>query len=165
MTVHTRGGGLSALLTNFPHQPIRNIQFPRRPALITEMAHHFLNQYLPFWISNYVKRAIAVLVTAVAILLPTFNYAAAAAQNGWSSTACGLCTADLRLVEASLQKGTDAAGMTELEKELENLDREIGSFGVPMKHSDLYFATISHLNLVRRRRMRLTRYEPGGQSS
>jgi len=122
----------------------------------------FLNQYLPFWITNYVKRALAVLVTAVAILLPTFSYAPR--LHKWLvEFRLRALYRRLRTVEASLQKGTNAARVSELENELESLDREIGGFGVPMKHSDLYFATISHLNLVRRR-LRVTRVEPGGES-
>jgi len=35
----------------------------------------FLNRYLPFWITNYAKRIIAVLVTGIAIVLPMFTYA------------------------------------------------------------------------------------------
>ena len=35
----------------------------------------FLNQYLPFWMTSYVQRVIAVLVAAIAIVVPVFNYA------------------------------------------------------------------------------------------
>ncbi len=162
MTVHSAPGAFQRV-AEFPTPADPEYPISEEARAYYRNGPSFLNQYLPFWISNYVKRAIAVLVTAVAILLPTFNYAPR--LHKWLvEYRLRALYRRLRLVEASLQKGTDAAGMTELEKELENLDREIGSFGVPMKHSDLYFATISHLNLVRRR-MRLTRYEPGGQSS
>jgi TRAP transporter TAXI family solute receptor len=118
----------------------------------------FLNQYLPFWVTNYVKRALAVLVTAIAILLPTFSYAPR--LHKWLvEYRLRALYRRLRKVEASLQKGTNPAGISELENELERLDRDVGRFGVPVKHSDLYFATISHLNLVRRR-MRGMHFEP-----
>ncbi|MGA7390506.1 MAG: hypothetical protein WBW99_21630 [Pseudolabrys sp.] len=35
----------------------------------------FLNRYLPFWMTGYVQRIIAVLVAVIAIVLPVFNYA------------------------------------------------------------------------------------------
>src|SRR6185503_3627791 len=35
----------------------------------------FLNRYLPFWMTSYAQRAIAVLVAVIAIIVPLFNYA------------------------------------------------------------------------------------------
>ena len=35
----------------------------------------FLNRYLPFWMTSYARRTIAVLVAAIAIVLPVFSYA------------------------------------------------------------------------------------------
>ena len=34
----------------------------------------FLNWYLPFWMTNYAQRVIAVLVAVIAIVVPVFNY-------------------------------------------------------------------------------------------
>jgi len=110
----------------------------------------FLNHYLPFWISNYVKRALAVLLTAIAIVLPTFNYAPK--LHKWLvEYRLRALYRRLRNVEASFQKGVTAVQVSELDRELESLDRELGRLGVPTKHSDIYFSTISHLNLMRSR--------------
>jgi len=35
----------------------------------------FLNRYLPFWMTNYAKRMIAVVATVIAIVLPLFSNA------------------------------------------------------------------------------------------
>ena len=35
----------------------------------------FLNRYLPFWMTNYAQRFLAVLVAVIAIVVPVFNYA------------------------------------------------------------------------------------------
>jgi hypothetical protein len=35
----------------------------------------FLNRYLPFWMTNYARRMIAVVATVIAIVLPLFSYA------------------------------------------------------------------------------------------
>jgi hypothetical protein len=35
----------------------------------------YMNRYLPFWMTSYVQRIIAVLVAVIAIVLPVFNYA------------------------------------------------------------------------------------------
>jgi TRAP-type uncharacterized transport system substrate-binding protein len=116
-----------------------------------------LNQYLPFWIANYVKRALAVLLTAIAIILPTFNYAPK--LHKWLvELRLRALYRRLRNVEASFQNGLTALEISELDAELESLDRELGRLGLPTKHSDLYFSTVSHLNLMRTR-MRFPRAE------
>ena len=95
-----------------------------------------LNQYLPFWIANYAKRALAVFVTAIAIILPTFNYAPK--LHKWLvEYRLRALYRRLRNVEASFQKGLTALEISELDAELESLDRELGQLGLPTKHSDL----------------------------
>ncbi|SEO44251.1 TRAP transporter solute receptor, TAXI family [Rhodospirillales bacterium URHD0017] len=62
----------------------------------------FLHRYLPFWLANYARRALAIMVTAVAILVPVFSYApsctcgssagascSSTVSSGPSSTDCG----------------------------------------------------------------------------
>jgi hypothetical protein len=55
----------------------------------------------------------------------------------------------LRAIEASLQKCASPSEVSALETELENVDREIHSLGVPKQHSDLFFSIKSHLDDVR----------------
>ena len=109
-----------------------------------------LNRYFLPWVTNYVKRGIAVVVTAVAIIVPFFSY--------WPRLYKWLVEYRLRAlyrrlrkIEARLQKSLTASEISTLEDEIESLDRDIIDLGVPMKHSDLYFMIKSHLNLVRTR--------------
>lgn len=149
MTVHN-APGVFQRVGEFPTQT--DPEYP-----VAEEAREFyrngpslLNQYLPFWIANYVKRALAVLFTAVAIILPTFNYAPK--LHKWLvEYRLRTLYRRLRNIEADFRNGLTALEISELDREFENLDRELGRLGVPMKHSDLYFSTISHLNLVRTR--------------
>ncbi len=108
----------------------------------------FLNRYLPFWVTNYVKRAIAVLVTVIAIVLPLFSYAPRIYRWLVEYRLRGLYRR-LRAIEANSHKVTIAPEFLALEGAIESLDREIINLGVPMRHSDLYFSIKSHLNLVR----------------
>jgi TRAP-type uncharacterized transport system substrate-binding protein len=110
----------------------------------------FLNRYLPFWFTNYAKRAIAVLLTAVAIVLPLFSYAPRISKWFVEYRLRALYRR-LRTIEGSLQKSLIGPDILALQDQVESLDREIASLGVPMRHSDLYFAIKSHLNLVRNR--------------
>ena len=107
-------------------------------------------QYLPFWVTNYVKRAVAVFVTVIAIVLPLFSYGPKIYR--WF-VEYRLLTLYKRLrdIERQLKDNITAKSVAELKAQVESLDREIIALGVPMSHSDLYFTMKSHLNLVRNR--------------
>ncbi len=109
-----------------------------------------LDRYLSFWIINYVKRAIALFVTVIAIIIPLFTYSPRLYRWLVEYRMRALYRR-LRSIEASLQKDVTAADISALNGELDNLERAIGALGVPTKHSDLYFMMKSHLNLVRNR--------------
>ena len=107
-----------------------------------------LNRYLPFWITNYVKRGIALLVAVIAIIIPMFSYGPNLYR--WLvQYRMRTLYRRLRVIEATLQTAATAPEIAALEGEVESLDRAIHGLGVPMKHSDLYFTLKSHLNLVR----------------
>jgi hypothetical protein len=108
------------------------------------------DRYLPIWMTNYAKRAIAVLVAVVAIVIPLFSYAPKLYKWLVEYRLRALYRR-LRAIEASLQKSTTVPEISVLEGDLEILDREIFVLGVPIRHSDLYFMIKSHLNLVRSR--------------
>ena len=107
----------------------------------------FLNRYLPFWVTNYVKRTLAVVFAAIAIIVPIFSYAPQLGKWFVEYRLRALYRR-LRTIEVNLQKSTTVQGIVALEDELESLDRETIAFGVPMRHSALYFLIKSHLHLV-----------------
>ena len=109
-----------------------------------------LNRYLPFWITNYVKRAIAVIFTAIAIIIPIFSYAPQLGKWFVEYRLRALYRR-LRIIEANLQNSAIVQDIVVLEDELESLDRDILAFRVPMRHSVLYFSIKSHLHLVHTR--------------
>ena len=108
------------------------------------------DRYLPIWMTNYAKRAIAVLLTVIAIVIPLFSYAPRLYKWLVEYRLRALYRR-LRTIEASLQKSVTVPEISALESDLETLDREIFVLGVPIRHSDLYFMMKSHLNLVRSR--------------
>jgi TRAP transporter TAXI family solute receptor len=109
-----------------------------------------LNRYLPFWITNYVKRTLAVVFAAIAIIVPIFSYAPQLGKWFVEYRLRALYRR-LRTIEVNLQKSTTVQGIVALEDELESLDRETIAFGVPMRNSALYFLIKSHLHLVHNR--------------
>jgi TRAP-type uncharacterized transport system substrate-binding protein len=108
----------------------------------------FLDRFLPFWITNYAKRVIALLATVIVIVLPLFSYAPKLYR--WLvEYRLGSMYRRLRAIEASLQKSVSPSEVGALEAELENVDREIHLLGVPMQHSALFFSLKSHVDDVR----------------
>ena len=110
----------------------------------------FLNRYLPFWMTNYARRMIAVAAAVVAIVLPLFSYA----PKGYKwlvNERLNAMYRRLRRIEARLQHDVTAADVAALEADLDGVDRAIHSLAVPMRYSDVYFSVKSHLDLVRTR--------------
>ena len=107
-------------------------------------------QYLPFWVGNYVKRAIGVFVTVIAIVLPLFSYGPRIYRSFVAYHLLALYKR-LRVIERNLKDNIGVEDVTRLKAQIETLDREMIDMGVPVQHSDLYFMMKSHLNLVRDR--------------
>ena len=108
------------------------------------------NRYLPFWVTNYVKRALAVLLTAIAIIPSLFNYGPRI-YRWFVEYRLRSLYKRLRGIERHLKDNITVKDLAELKAQVESLDRELIALGVPMRHSDLYFTMKSHLNLVRNR--------------
>ena len=110
----------------------------------------FLNRYLPFWMTNYARRMIAVAAAVVAIVLPLFSYA----PKGYKwlvNERLNAMYRRLRRIEARLQHDMTAADVAALETDLDGVDRAIHRLAVPMRYSGVYFSVKSHLDLVRTR--------------
>ena len=108
----------------------------------------FLNRYLPFWMTNYARRMIAVVAAVIAIALPLFSYA----PKGYKwlvNERLNAMYRRLRSIESRLQRDVTTSEVLTLEADLDGIDRAIHSLAVPMRYSDLYFSVKSHLDLVR----------------
>ena len=68
-----------------------------------------LNRYLPFWITNYVKRGIALLVAVIAIIIPMFSYGPNLYRWLVQYRMRALYRR-LRVIEAALQTAADRTG-------------------------------------------------------
>lgn len=118
----------------------------------------FLQRYLPFWVSNYARRTLAILVTAIAIVVPIFSYAPKLYLWFLRRRIIQLYR-ELRVVEHGLQSGLLEPQVIALEGDLERIDR--ASTALPMRHSDLFFALNAHIG-VTRTRLRAMRIEGRG---
>ena len=110
----------------------------------------FMQTHLPLRLSVYLKRAIALLVTSIAIGLPLFSFAPKL-YRGLVEYRLGAIYRRLRAIEARLQKDVTTAEVLALEADLDRVDWEISNLGVPMQHSQLFFSIKSHVDDVRAR--------------
>lgn len=107
-----------------------------------------LHRYLPFWLANYARRALAIMVTAIAILVPVFSYAPKLYLYFLRRRIMQLYR-QLRAVEHGLLPGLPRAQLMAFQNDLEKIDQ--ASSILPMRHSDLFFALRSHIDLTRTR--------------
>ncbi len=106
----------------------------------------FMNRYLPFWMTNYVQRIIAVLVAVIAIVLPMFNFAPKL-YHWFLQDRMRKLYRRLRIVEDASQTELTAPQVVSLQTELENIDSAARI--LPQRHSDLFFILEQHIILTR----------------
>lgn len=108
----------------------------------------FLQRHLPSWMIVQVERAIAVLVTVIAVGVPLFNYLPKLYRSLVEVRLRSIYRR-LRAIELTLQNGLAPSEVPKLEAALAQLDREINKLQVPIRHSDMFFRLKSDIHLVR----------------
>lgn len=108
----------------------------------------FLHRYLPFWVTIYVRRLLAILVTVAAIAVPVFSYAPKAYLWLLRRHIVQLYR-DLRVIEEGLAQGLPRSRLSACASELEGIGRAASK--LPMRHSDLFFALQTQIGLTRAR--------------
>jgi len=107
-----------------------------------------LQEYLPFWMTIYARRALALLAAMLAILLPVFGFAPK--LYGWFvQEHLRRLYRRLRSVENALQAEADPCRVEALQKELADIDQATSA--VPMRNSDLYFTLKYHIDRMHSR--------------
>lgn len=108
----------------------------------------FLQRYLPFWMINYAKRVAAIVVTAVAIIIPLFTFTPK--LYAWLLNLRLLrLYRSLRSVNSRLRECLTAEQIGTLQGELETIDHAANV--LPMRHSDVFFALLMHIDMTRTR--------------
>jgi len=145
--VHS-GGGVFQRPGEFP-----SINDPELPMAEEAVDYYkngpsFLQRYLPFWMINYAKRIAAIVVTAIAIIIPLFTLTPK--LYAWLlNLRLARLYRRLRLVNARLKGELTAEQVAALQDDLENIDRAANI--LPMRHSDLFFALLMHIDMTRTR--------------
>jgi uncharacterized protein len=110
----------------------------------------YLNRYLPFWLVDFIKKIVAVLVTFTVIFVPLMRMLPRVITWLVRDRIFHLYRL-LRTIETQLKAGLAASEIAGLQADLEKIDRAADALGVPLRYSDLLFSLKSHINLVRER--------------
>ncbi len=110
----------------------------------------FLQRHLPLWLTVYVQRAIAVLLTAIAIGIPLFNLLPKLYRWLVRERIFKLYRR-LRVVEKKLQSVLSAPQLIALESDVDTIDRDGSILPIPTRHSEVFFSLKAHIDLIRTR--------------
>ena len=113
----------------------------------------FLYRSLPLMVTH-VKRLIAVLLAAAAIVIPIFNFAPKLYQ-GFLQSRMRKLYRRLRIIENEMETQLTEAKVAALQSDFENIVRMARI--LPMRHSDLFFDFNRHIESTR---TRLTKVKP-----
>src|SRR5499427_3862110 len=129
-----------------------DVEYPVAPAAIDfyKNGPSFMQRHLPLWLSVHAQRAIAVLVTAIAIgfplvrLLPlAYNWIARRRLFYWY--------AKLKALEASFDADPKDMHLAETRAEIERIEHAVSHIRIPLTFSDQVYNLRSHIDIVRRK--------------
>ena len=106
----------------------------------------FLNRYLPFWMTSYVERTVAVLVAVIAIGLPVFSYAPKL-YLWFIRDRVRKLYRRLRIVDKALLTELTPPQVQTLQNDLDSIRRAASI--IPMRNSDLFFDLEIHIDRTR----------------
>ena len=143
--VHS-GGGVFQRPGEFPSLTDPELPMAEEAVDYYRNGPSFLQRYLPFWMINYAKRVAAILVGAIAIVIPIFTYGPRLYE--WLVRAhLRKLYRRLRAIDARLQQELTAAEAAALQSDLDTINRAAGV--LPVRHSDMFFLLRDHIDQTR----------------
>jgi hypothetical protein len=110
----------------------------------------FMQRHLPLWLSVHAQRAIAVLVTALAIGFPVVRLLPLA-YNWISRRRLFYWYAKLKALEASFDADPKDMHLAETQAEIERIEHAVSHISIPLTFSDQVYNLRSHIDIVRRK--------------
>jgi uncharacterized protein len=142
------GAGLFQRAGEFPTQTDPEYPMAETARDFYRNGPRLINRYLPFWVANYMQRTIALLIAAIAIVIPVFRFAPK--MYVWLvHQRVRKLYRRLRLVEEALHTELTVPQAEALQRDLAEIDQEASV--VPMRDSDLFFVFRHHLDQTRAR--------------
>jgi TRAP-type uncharacterized transport system substrate-binding protein len=127
-------------------------EYPVAPAAIDfyKNGPSFMQRHLPLWLSVHAQRAIAVLVTAIALGLPLFRFLPLA-YNWITRRRLFYWYAQLKALEASFDADPMDKHLTAKQAEIERIEEAVSHIRFPLTFSDQLYNLRSHIDIVRRK--------------
>jgi TRAP-type uncharacterized transport system substrate-binding protein len=110
----------------------------------------FMQRHLPLWLSVHVQRAIAVLVTGIAIGFPLFRFLPQL-YNWMTRRRLFYWYGQLKALEASFDARPNDNHLREKQAELERIEDALSHIRFPLTFSDQLYNLRSHIDIVRRK--------------
>jgi TRAP-type uncharacterized transport system substrate-binding protein len=110
----------------------------------------FTQRHLPLWLSIHVQRAIALLVTGIAIGLPLLHFLPQS-YNWMIRRRLFYWYAELRTLETSFDSITSHKQLIDKQAEIERIEDELSKIHFPLTFSDQVYNLRHHIDLVRRK--------------
>ena len=127
-------------------------EYPVAPAAIDfyKNGPSFMQRHLPLWLSVHVQRAIAVLVTVIAISLPLFRFLPQT-YNWITRRRLFYWYGKLKALEDSFDASSSDKHLTEKQEEIERIEDAVSHIRFPLAFSDQVYNLRSHIDIVRRK--------------
>jgi hypothetical protein len=121
-----------------------DIEYPVAPAAIGfyKNGPSFMQRHLPLWLSVHAQRAIAVLVTAIALGLPMFRFLPWA-YNWITRRRLFYWYAQLKKLEASFDIGPVNQHLAETQAEIERIEDAVSHIRFPLTFSDQLYNLVT----------------------
>jgi TRAP-type uncharacterized transport system substrate-binding protein len=110
----------------------------------------FMQRHLPLWLSVHVQRAIAVLLTAIAIGYPLTRFLPLF-YNWITRRRLFYWYAQLKALEASFDADPMDKHLAEKQAEIEQIEDAVSHISIPLTFSDQVYNLRSHIDIVRRK--------------
>ena len=110
----------------------------------------FMQRHLPLWLSVHVQRAIAVLVTGIAIGFPLFRFLPQL-YNWMTRRRLFYWYGQLKALEASFETNPNDKHLREKQAEIERIEDAVSHIRFPLTFSDQVYNLRSHIDIVRRK--------------
>jgi len=144
------GSNIFQRVGEFPNAT--DVEYPVAPAAIDfyKNGPSFMQRHLPLWLSVHAQRAIAVLVTVIALGLPLFRFLPVA-YNWITRRRLFYWYAQLKALEASFDTDPTGKHLAQKQAEIERIDEAVSRIRFPLTFSDQLYNLRSHIDIVRRK--------------
>jgi len=110
----------------------------------------FLQRHVPLWLTVHIHRAIALLVTTLAVGVPLFTYLPR--LYGWFVRSRVLkIYRRLRDIDEEMYLGLTDAQVVLLQSKLDGIERSADVLRIPTRFLEIFFALKMHISLIRTR--------------